>query len=354
MDLTRQLGQAENYAYIYSRDGRTRLTDLDKLCKVGALSYGRVLSEVSEGVVSVPLTAKTRPMLNALATWGYCLVFFRDGERVWEGPIRRLTHGRGSTVISAYDVLGWTGRRRVRTSRTGTYNAISEAAGALTSAFTPDDPNVLAHVTTVPGGGNVLREVAINSGMTLDDLGTLNGYGVQWTTVGRRIILFPDTATLGRTPQLDLDKYLAGELEVIEDGDLTTTAATARDDQGASITVDGGVAVDPLYGLLDTITSVGPGASNTASLTAHATRTRNQTYPAPVTINVPDGASLDPRVPIPFAQLVPGTVVPVVTRTTARRVQGTSVLRTVEVKQDPGSGEQVSVSLGPASAAAVA
>lgn len=344
------LGQGENHAYIYTRDGRTRLVDLGKLCKVRELSYARGLSAVTEGEVTVPLNAKTRPMLDGLGTWGYSLVMFRDNDRVWEGPIRRLTHGRGASTISAYDVLGWLERRRIRASRAGTFNAVSEAVLAITSALTPDDPNILAHLTSIAGGGSVLREVAINGGTTLDDLGTLAGFGVQFTTVGRRIIVFPDSATTGRTAQLDLDTFVAGELDVIEDGDLATTAATARDDQGSSITVGG---TDSFYGLLDTITSVGSGASNSASLTVHATRTRNQTYPAPMTINIPDGAALSPDAPVEFSQLVAGAVVPVVTYATAKRVKGTSILRGAQISQDK-DGEQVQVTLGPASAAAVA
>jgi hypothetical protein len=352
-----ELGSGVNRAYIYDRQGQSRLLAIPSVEQVG---WGRVLCDISQATVSVvvPSAGAEREAccndLGKIHTWAHTLVVFRDDGRVWEGPVIRLEHTARGLSIVAWDVLGWTKKRRIKAARVllGT-PVIPEAQTAVSRAFSGDDPNVLAFVQTVGTslGRNVDRDVQVDSAYYADDLSSLADAGLRFTTVGRRIILAAQNTTIGQTALLLPEQHILGEVTVIEDGEALATAASARDDKGHAAYVNAGVAVDPFYGLVESIVSTGAGAQPTAaSVTSYATTERNDHYPAPVYLSIPDGAVLNPRSPFPIESLVCGSLVPAISRATCVDVQATFMLTAVNVAQTTSgesTTEQVTITLQP-------
>lgn len=351
--MVRELGSGFSTAYIYDRQGQTRLLSLPR---ASAISYGRSLSQVS--VASVTIEAQhCTPALDQVHAWAHSLVIYRNdgqggnGRRVWEGPIRVIPTNANQLIIQATDVLGHGQRRVIRTGRRLEASpARTELSWSVTQMFTPDDPNVLAFVElTGTAGPNVSRDVAPYSGYHADDLGTLTGGGGAFTVLGRRILLFSDTDTLGRTETLRPEDHLEAQVDVVEDGDALLTWGAARDDNGVTgIYATGADGVDPYYGRVDGLVGSGTGNSTPAALETRARTAVRRAYPTRQIIQVPDGAQVRCNAPFPLEVLVPGTMVPVVTTTaTGRTIRASMMLSTVNVSQTPGGDEAVTVTLVP-------
>lgn len=350
------LGSGLNRAAIYDRRGEQRLLDLPAAT---AVAWGRALGDVSTATVTAPVPSSGAAReaccgdYGRVHTWAHTLVIHRDTERVWEGPIIRKTDRRDNMELLAWDVLGWTRKRRVHTNRVITASpAVTEALLDLTRAFSGDDPNITTYITNPTGGvgKNIARETLVDSAYYWDDLSSLTDMGVHVTTVGRRILVWPNTDQIGQTALLLPDNHLLENIEVIEDGEALATAASARDDKNhaAYVTAAGG-AVDSFYGLVESIISSGGGTSTTTALTNQATTYQKAHYPAPVILSVPDGATLRPDSPFPMSTLVPGTTVPVQSTATCTKVDATFLLRAVDVAQSGAGGETVQITLQPLS-----
>lgn len=336
------LGNGVNEMAVATRDGRTVLLDLP----AKSLKWGRSLAAVSGAEVTVAPAKCTRRM-GDVHPWSHSLVGFRNGERVWEGPIRRRVDSSGGLTFTASDVLGWMDKRPVRAARLVTASPVlTELSNAVTQAFATDDPYVTPHVLTVGAGGpNVDVQVGAGEKMWAEVLAGLTAGGGRFTAVGRRIVLWDSQTSIGTLPDLSPEDHLTADVDVIEDGDLLATEVWARNDDGVLGTaVGGGGMVDPFYGHVGIIT---PSTGITPTqVTGAASRAIAQAYPAPSTISVPDGATLRCDAPFPIDRLIPGVTVPVVVSTaTAREVRGTFILSSVQVTQTADAAEQVQITL---------
>lgn len=347
------LGNGHNVASIYTRDGRSELLSIDG---VSDLSWGRTQGAFSEASVSVlaRLTPDCWSSLGDVHAWAHSLVIHRDDERVWEGPLRNVSLSAGKVDLVAGDVSAWLTRRRIRLKRkTGDteVSVLSEAQTVLSRAFGPDDPNVLTYVQTIPDSSapTTARDVDANSGYYYDDLGSLVGAGLQWTVVGRRIVLFTDNVFLGQTEVLVPELHTTADVILAESGDDLATAVTAANEKvegTAYATGLGSVAgVSDFYGLHDMLTE-NLDRKKAAGLQKVAARAARHRYPVPQVVVFPDDTALDPAAPIEVRDLVPGTLVPFATNATPRPKSGTFVLTGMGVKQD-AEGETVTVSLAP-------
>lgn len=341
------LGNGENRAYIYDRLGTTRLLEL----VTTRVEWPRELCAVSKATVVVG-ASRCGPDHDRISTWAHTLVIFRDGQRAWEGPIRRRLDGPNGLTLTASDVLGWTERRPMRQARqVGGSPVVNELDWTVRHAFAEDDPNVLAHLSQ-PGfplaGGGVDRDVQAGAAYCSAELGNLVGAGGRYTALGRSILLWDHAYQLGRTATLVPERHLLTDVNVIEDGDLLGESVWARDDQGNQAYVDSGIGVDPYYGRVTLLVSTG----SSTSAAGYAQTVRAQSYPAPVTVDVPSGAALSCDAPFPMEHLVPGVVVPLETTTaTGKQVSATFALNSVKVVQEAGRDETVGVTLAPLSTA---
>lgn len=353
MPITTTLGSEHNTAFIYSRDGREELLQL----RPSALDYGRELSSISKGNVTIP-SARCSPKLDRVEPWAHSLVFYRGSERAWEGPIRRMEHVSGGLQIGASDVLGWLERRPIRAKRvTASNGVVSELQLVIQAAFGTDDPNVLAYLQRIGGtGAAVPRDLAALSGYADSELGNLTGLGARYTVVGRRIVLWAEATSIGSLPELLPEKHLQAEVKVIQDGDLLATEVISRDDNAAYAGWPTTPAeyVDPFYGHVSQLVTLS-GQHKRPALLQAAKSARAQGYPSQYVIEVPGDAALRPDAPFPLELLVPGVTAPLSTTTaTGKRVQATFQLSSMKVSQVAQQTESVTVTVAPLSTTAVA
>lgn len=97
-------------AIITDQCGGPRICALTNLASV---SFNRVLDDISEAVVVVPLgsgVSNTKPCcdcLDQIEPWCHELHIIRNGEEVWTGPVNKVTYGFTQVTIQALDVLSW-------------------------------------------------------------------------------------------------------------------------------------------------------------------------------------------------------------------------------------------------------
>jgi hypothetical protein len=106
-----------------------------------------------------------------------------------------------------------------------------------------------------------------------------------------------------------------------------------------------GSGVDPFYGVVEAVLS--SAETGATSLAATATSFREQHYPAPLKVNLPQGSVLSCDAPFDIAELVAGVTVPFkVEEGICRTVIATQQLTNVNVVQDK-DGEKVAVTVAP-------
>lgn len=353
------LGSGTNTAGIYTRGGGTELLSLGAL---SALEYHRTRNVIGTASVTVTPDDDNWSSLGDVHGWAHELVIHRDGARVWEGPLRNPVFSSGQVVFPAVDVLGWLTKRAIKQARQILTPTAVSAEGQLIieRAFAVHDPNVLPHLLVIPHAdeAKVTRDVAAYSGMYDGDLTGLADQGLNFTVIGRRVIIWPDEILLGRTDTLIPERDTTASVEVRENSDDAATAVTAVNQSGTRATaiaanadVNATTGVSDFYGLLERIISA-DNVITTTALGAVATAAVNQVYPAPNVVEMPSGSLLKPEAPFKFSELVPGVLVPVETSATPRRASGTLILDEVNVSQSAEGGEQITVGFAQASAVA--
>lgn len=334
------LGCPEEYQVaIYDRRGEIQRGEVEP----SSLGWSRILDDTSEATISVPKSGRCCELLDVTYSWCNSVGIFRDGERVWEGPITGLEFTAEETIISARDVTQWLFRRLIRTllDFTGTkaadLTAIAEAL--IRHGLAPDDPNVLPYLRTLSSGIVGERKYAAESGYVLDALRELGRTGMDWTALGRRIILSGETA-LARLPALS-DEHFAGPLKIVEDGLAAVTAATVlgKGVRGAA----GGVETCGLLELLVTEEEI----LDQPSAQTEAEALVDSGWPPPVYVEVPDGTQLSAEAPVDINELVPGVVAPITSSRTCRTVAADLRLIKVSVAYSAGDGERVGVTFAP-------
>lgn len=353
------LGQGNNTAMIQTQGGGQILGELP----ASVLGWGRRLDDLSECNVTIPVSSlsdRCCGLLKEAHTWGHELVVFRDGERVWEGPMVTLRENEtNGVVVRALDAYGYMLRRVHRGRSNGApVFAIDEAEFDVTDAFTLDgwdgaDPNVLAYLEVLGAGTGPVtqREIPALSGYYFDTLDQLGDGGVNFTTVGRRIILWPDTLTLGRVPTLLPSQHLSSDVTIVEDGLALAQRSIVTSDNAISGTsaLPSFPTSDPFYGPVELLTNI-PNLATTGACDSAADSIRAQGFPAPVLLEIPDGSTLTTDAPYSIGDLVPGVLMPVSHQGRCRSVASDFVLTSLQVTQT-SEGETVQISVAPLSAA---
>lgn len=376
---------------------------IDQLLDIAEVEYVRERDEVTGAriVVSGRSCRGQLSFLQQIAAMRHEVVIFRGAERVWEGPILEVRWFRDRVEIVAHDVveyIDWTmlskdwpnedgGGQRYMTERVRdilTYELQTPYSADVGSGGVPDvitvprwenfgtapwdlatwgpPVNVLPHLdvraSTGPQG-ILTRSSTIAFEMTVGEhLRNLAEGGLDFTAVGRRLLVWDSAMSIGRTRQLtDADFY--GELTVIASG--TEHAALAhisaqRDEEGGGAegaSVGNAGAPDPFYGVWTRLVSLSSEEGNdTPSQMELNTQARRQLVgrnPVPTEIIVPQGGGLRLSHDLRINELVPGVIMPVRATLNLRAVAQDQRLDKVIVKEVPGS-ETVQVSLSPAGA----
>jgi hypothetical protein len=362
------LGSGQHKAFLYDRGGLNRIAPINglRLCR-----WDRYRDDISQATLIVD-PSKCSDALKIMHTGRHEIVIYRDEERVWEGPITRRTLKAKSVEIAAHDICHYLNRTNMRNAYDNRYSTTASKVAPVTQRMEVILRNELARKETL--GYNLLSYLdvrtsaltALTSRLTLpyernvweemDEMAAKNG--LDYTTIGRRIVLSDVHELIGRTPMLT-DKDFTDEVVLTEYGMELATISAVTDGEGRYAVVGG---IDPYYGeteLLHTIYGErvdfadpdNPTSDELAALSeqmvGQARRNLSGRYPTPATVRVPDGTPLAPTAPVTIADLIPGVRIPVRATQLTVTVEQEQKLDRIRVEQDE-DGETVSIWLSPA------
>ena len=386
--MSGRLGCAQRYTATLHWRGGGQVYGSSLIENLTEVSWGRTLNAVSEAQVSVAkrtLTPECCQEVGAAEPWIHELTIFRDDALVWQGPVRRTVETRDSFVIEAVDVLGWLekvvntwrityvapfgtdspgpppagGRYRRQVTRIAEniirLNLMDSSLSVPTDWFNAMD-YIVRRDTTAPirfekdGSSNT----AIWNEYVLFILDELTKRGLQYSTVGRSILLLdPTTTDHAPVARLTMD-HISGDVEVIRDGASAATIAFATNQQSNELTGGRTVIVGQRgteYGRLDTLVKLQTDQDAAAGVIDEELQQAAEDqlagrYPTPIAISVPEGAQLTPTAPVQMDELVCGWRIDLETGSFCTQIGQPFLLTDVSVQWDQGQ-EKVGISLVP-------
>lgn len=387
------LGSGHNEACIYLRGGEVYR---GRLSEVSYLRWDRRRDDIGEARVVVDnFPDSLLSLLAGIHTWSHELVIFRVAngvrERVWEGPITYIQDDYDRWVIEAGDCMRYLARRVMRQGyddayqviggttvpggivggyQTGLKTVVERAERLVLNALAYDDPNVLPYLTALkfPNDARQSRVMPDYSRMVWEDIDDMaSNAGLDYTTVGRRIVLWDTHRAIGRLPELRNESFSAPPV-ITEYGMQLANHYGVSDGSGVYGVAERGideVTGDPLYGygwveMLATAYGVdAERVADASTLTAaqraaleatyaeQADRNIAHRFPAPYEVRLPENVRLMPTVDIGINQLVPGTWMPVRARSRVREIAQWQKLDRVTCTQT-ADGEEITVIMAPA------
>lgn len=270
------------------------------------VQFSRAIDETSTAQVVVPIRdVSCCQFLSGVRPWAHELAIVRDGVTVWEGPILTVVDSKnaGTITISARDLTAWFAKRRIPTSYSFVGNPqdlATIAETAIRDGMVVDDPNMLKHLQVFPTGVFAERAVAANTALIDDEIRSMVGNGLNFTTVGRRVILFGDNNPLATIAPLKSGDFL-GDVPLQWDG-LTSAndAVVLGEGVAGRYLAPGGT-----YGLLQSVTKV-DGLLNTSGAVGAARAIVAATFPPPLFLTPGSVGQLRSQAPVTLADLVPG------------------------------------------------
>jgi len=373
------LGCGTHRVFIYDRGGIVRRGEIGRLDRV---IWERRRDDIGEASVVVSnWDEDCGDLLANTHTWQHEMVIFRTNEqgimeRVWEGPIVRLTYRTDTVEIHAKDVMAYVYRRVMRQGYNDAYRIVNNvqiglktviyrAAKIITNALAYDDPNLIPYLTLFEFDDDarqsrVVEAFSRTAWEEVDDLAATAG--LDYTAVGRRIILNDTHRQIGLLPEMR-DGDFSDDPIVSEYGMQLANFFAVTNNSGVYGYVDRFVDGQPqFYGYIEQLASAygeADGAAQTevltpealaalqATLTEQAERNISGRYPAPVVVRVPDQTTLNPDVPVGINQLVPGVWVPVRSVGTLREIAQMQKLDVVRMTEEKGQ-ETITITLSPA------
>ena len=377
-------------AMIFDRGGSKRWR---QLIDMSSVRYGRTRDAFtdSEIVISGRACEAQASVLTAIQPRRHELVIWRGNERVYEGPILRVQTYRDRAVIQARDVgeylrgtvlsrpYPWdTGEpvsdksalmtERVRTilgiELNQPYDMITGTGSAATEVTVPrweniDPPaNVLPHIEVRRSETLLTRSDTLPFEMTLaEHLENLADGGLDFTTVGRKIVFWDSATTIGTTRTItdaDFDGDPQITLEGTDHFDISHVSAQREEQEEEPVpgdpvpSVGNAGAEDPYYGVWTHLVSLssenGSEDPTQDALNSQAQRDLVGRTPVPVDIRVPDNSTLRLGPTLGINELVPGTTVPVRATMNLRNIQQDQRLDSITVTET-AEGEKVAVTL---------
>lgn len=309
------------------------------------LTWQRLLDDVSQATVTVPGNCCGK--LADVRSWANELHILRDGEEVWCGPLIVQPNCRSGITLLAQDMTAWLGRRLIRRRYCydsdcgrGARSGPTIAEELIREALLPDDPCLLEWLTVYLGGEAQERDYKENSAYVLTELKKLARGGLDFTAVGRRIIVMPEGHELGRTALLSCDSFVDDVCATEDGGALATrTVVTGKGADGTTVVSGAAGGIDPYYGLIEVLHNDDTIRTATAAR-AQARGLLAGSNPAPLIVQPPQGSGLSPDAAVCINELIPGTVVPVVMDCVCRDVGQSLRLTRLDVSVDSG-GEKV-------------
>lgn len=343
------LGCPETYTVLVTnRCGTATVCELDH---ISDLTYGRVLDDTSEAIIVMDLpsgggTSTCCDCVGNVRSWIHSVMILRDNELVWgPGPVVNVLYKKTQVAITARDVSAWLDVRVIHNDMDFTEeDPLVVAQSIIDDAMAPDDPCDIAGSTyvQVPATLGVIDREYFAEDPTQyagDAFRELARTAMDYTVIGNSIMM-GEPLSFGPYVTL-LDEDFMVDIEVEERGleagtKWTVQSEVARGEAGG---------LDPYYGLIEQLVEEAEiEDDDQAAVVAEDKRLASN--PAPLYVNVPDGARLAPTAAVCFEQLVPGTLVNVNLRGLCREVYAQLKLTAVSVHVANGD-EEVGITLSP-------
>jgi hypothetical protein len=367
-----RLGTGTHRAFLYDRGGARKIAEITDIT---TLRWSRIRDDISEATIIVNSPPpQCCAILANIAVGRHEIVIFRDQDRVWEGPITRVNWKATAVEITASDVCHYLSRTIMHNAYDNRWAKTGSKVGPVTHRAQAILANELKRKEALSTPINVLRflDVRTDAATTKTSRFTYPYQSSVWeeidymaqrlsldyTTIGRRIVIFDTHAVLSRLQMLT-DKDFTDELIVSSYGMELATVSAVTDGEGHWASVGG---IDDFYGEVELLnTTYGEGvkpanptaptkaelAALASEMTSQAQRNLSGRYPIPTVVRVPDGTQLDPSAPVCINELVPGVRIPIRSTLACLTLEQEQKLDKVQVEQTP-DGETVSITLSPA------
>ena len=353
------LGCTIHTAFIYDRGGARRLFQVDL---PSSIRWERLRDDISGATVVIRDPSKgCQEAMTKVHPNRHELVIYRGTERVWEGPISRMGWHRDFIEVEARDVMYYAYRTVMRAgydnSSTNVASTITRSVNVLGGELARKEAlsppiNVLPYVTTytTPNDAQTSRKTVPFQSTVFQDIDSMaHRVGMDYVTIGRRILLFDTHTVWAKTPQVTEADFL-GDIIVTYYGLEHATHATVTSSEGLYGTTG---ANDAFYGEWEILDNAydesGTVAPTEAALLSQAVRNLDGRNPVPLHVRVPDNAQLNPNGVLKIAHLVPGIRIPLRATLLSLEVSQMQKLDRVVVSEDGERGESIQVTLSPAS-----
>lgn len=358
-------------AVITDRGGKNVLGYVDPLTRV---KYGRVRDDVSEGSVTITEpTLECYTLFNEVSANRHELVIYRGEDRVWEGPIIRIERNADSIVVTARDVMHYAYRTVCHNEYDNSAYWVDDPDDGLGDADADNNTNdifVDNSVSCVDRAYTILttelsrvkeqldppidvvphitkrrykdpskerkssRHTLAFSQTVFDDIETMASHGgLDYTVVGRRIILWDNRLPLGYTEPIT-EADIIGELVVTSYGMESFTRVYTVGDDGM-YGVYGGV--HEFYGewedceqMFDEDSEESPGQVALDNAAAYA---MSNALPVPTRVRLPENTTLNPNGVLTLKDLVPGIYIPIHATLTSMQLTQVMKLDSVDVEE---------------------
>lgn len=364
------LGCGTYRVFVYAQGGEQMIGEIDPIAH---MQFSRVRDDISNALITTNgFGPDCCQLLSELRSWMHEIVIFRDGVRVWEGPVTRITYTVGHVEIEAKDCMAYVYRRIMRqgyndSSRVvfgeqlGLTTVVRRAQRIILNALAPWDPNLIPYLTAIENPNDarqsrVVHDYAKTAWEEVDDLAATAG--LDYTVIGRRIMLWDTHEAIGRLPEMR-DGDFSDPPVVTEYGmQLSNYFAVTN---GSGVWGSAERNFPAFFGPIELLASAYGEASGgtedvltpaakaalTEALTEQAERNIADRWPTPLIVRVPDNSTLNPNIGVGFDQLVPGVHIPLRATGTCRNVAQWQKLDSVTVEYD-SRGERVKVVMSPA------
>ena len=370
------LGCGSYRVFLYEQGGQKLLGEITP---VSTLTFTRLRDDISSCLLHTNGYSEDCGQLYAKArSWMHEIVVFRDNVRVWEGPITRIAYTKDDVEFEAKDVMAYVYRRVMRQGYNDQYRLIKKGTGGapdeylgllsvvrraamlITQGLAPFDPNVLPDLTALEYNNDAKesRFVADWSRTIWEEVDDLAATaGLDYTTVGRRILLWDTHRAIGRLPEMRDGDFSESPI-VTEYGMQLANFMGVTNGSGVVGYTWQGASTYPFGPIEMLASSYSDAASSdlqtpeqlkqaTDALIEQAKRNIAHRFPAPVIVRIPDNSTLSPNANVGFQQLIPGVWLPLRSVSTPRKVLQWQKLDSVSVEVDD-KGEKVHVVVSPA------
>jgi hypothetical protein len=368
------LGSGTYRVMVYDRGGQRVKGEITPLA---AFQWGRARDDISAATMRVNgYSHDCCGLLGDLRCWAHEVVIFRDGVRVWEGPITRLAYHADGVEIEARDPLVYVYRRIMRQGYNDNYrkpkqgfvgkrSVVERAALLIQNALAPNDPNVLPWLTTInyPDDAQEARSVPAFSKTAWEEVDDLAATaGLDYTCVGRRIILHDTHRPVGNLAEMREKDFFSSPV-ITEYGMSAANVFGVTNNAGLygvyAFPQDKWYDLGPIEMLASAYGEANGAGADPRALTPQereerrrdlrrqASRNIHGRWPAPTIVRVPDNSRLHPNAEVGINQLIPGVHVPVRVQNECRNVAQMQKLDSITVVVEEGE-ERVQVVMSPA------